>query len=585
MGKSKKKYSLRMRMLQINVSVALVSFLLCGSLFVISVSVLIGKYVNHDLDFLMTEISDNLANRLEYTKSTVYAIRASSVLMQYLQSGATDMEAVQLNEEFMKAVDINHSKNQGNEGEPVVEKVYLFTDDGAYITDFYYALISSEIERSDRIVENVRNVYLKLRGSENGFVTYYYQYGGALYLACPVLDDTMEEQGQVIFEMNLQAMKSILHETDNYQGAFWAVYTENGGIVTASEDFGIKDGAWRDTSHAKPYTGRVDAEDYRLYNRDLGMGLRVSLGIPENHAVRILYDSLKIYIVGIVLILLAGLISFGLFTYQMTKPMDEVTKKLKQVQEGDFGTKLPDYDNKEFHEISATFNQMTKEIDHLINEVYEKQLLVKETELKFLQTQMNPHFMFNVLNAFALQAGMDGNDKLSRGLSTFSQLIQAKIYRKDTEKVRIRQELEYVRYYLEIQNFRYGEQLSYSIVIPDELFDCFIPKLCIQLVVENAVVHGLEPKMEKGSVEIKGHREKGNVVVTVSDDGVGFDMEGEIVLPLKTTADRSHNRVGLNNVNDIIKLMYGAEYGIRIFSRKGQGTRVIIRIPADTGET
>lgn len=585
MIKNKKKYSLRMRMLKINVSVALVSFLLCGSLFVISVSVLIGKYVNHDLDFLLTEISDNLANRLEYTKNTVYAIRASAILMQYLQSGETEMETVRLYEEFMEAVDINHSKNQGNDGEPVVEKVYLFTEEGEYITDFYYALISSEIKRSDRIAENVWSVYQKLRGNENGFITYYYQYGEALYLACPVLDDTMEEQGQVIFEINLQSMRSIMHEAANYQGAFWVVYTEDGKIVTTSEDFRITDGAWRDTSHAQPCTVRIGTEDYRLYNRDLGMGLRVSLGIPENHAILILYDSLKIYIVGIALILLAGLISFGVFTYQMTKPMDEVTKKLKQVQEGDFGTKLPDYDNKEFHEISATFNQMTKEIDHLVNEVYEKQLLVKEMELKFLQTQMNPHFMFNVLNAFALQAGMDGNDKLSRGLSTFSQLIQAKIYRKDTEKVQIRQELEYVRYYLEIQNFRYGEQLSYSIAIPDELFDYFIPKLCIQLVVENAVVHGLEPKMEKGSVEIEVLKKEENVVVTVTDDGVGFDAEGEIVLPLKTTADKSHNRVGLNNVNDIIKLMYGTEYGIRIFSRKGQGTRVIIKIPADTGET
>lgn len=326
--------------------------------------------------------------------------------------------------------------------------------------------------------------------------------------------------------------------------------------------------------------------DYRLYNRELGMDLRVALGIPENHAIRILYDSLEIYIVGIALILVAGLISFGVFTYQMTKPMDEVAKKLKQVQEGDFGTKLPDYDNKEFHEISATFNQMTKEIDHLVNEVYEKQLLVKEMELKFLQTQMNPHFMFNVLNALALQARIDGNDKLSRGISTFSQLIQAKIYRKDTEKVQIRQELEYVRYYLEIQNFRYGEQVSYSIAIPDELLDYYIPKLCIQLVVENAVVHGLEPKMEKGSVGIEVRKQDGNVVVTVSDDGVGFDTEGEIVLPLKkTTADKSHNRVGLNNVNDIIKLMYGKEYGIHIFSRKGQGARVTIQIPVDTGET
>lgn len=96
-------------------------------------------------------------------------------------------------------------------------------------------------------------------------------------------------------------------------------------------------------------------------------------------------------------------------------------------------------------------------------------------ELKFLQTQMNPHFMFNVLNALALQAQIDGNGELSKKISTFSQLIQAKIYRSDTEKVQIKQELEYVKYYLEIQEFRYENNLTYSIQMEKELRNITYP--------------------------------------------------------------------------------------------------------------
>ena len=203
-------------------------------------------------------------------------------------------------------------------------------------------------------------------------------------------------------------------------------------------------------------------------------------------------------------------------------------------------------------------------------------------ELKFLQTQMNPHFMFNVLNALALQAKIDGNDELSGKISVFSQLIQAKIYRSETEKVQIRQEMEYVRYYLEIQKFRYGDSLTYSVQVEEGVEECYIPKLCIQLVAENAVVHGLEPKMGGGRVDITAGQRDGKIQITVTDNGVGFGIDGEVSLPLKTeSGDKSHNHVGLNNADSIIKLMYGKEYGIRIYSTAGEGTKVTITIPLD----
>ena len=137
-------------------------------------------------------------------------------------------------------------------------------------------------------------------------------------------------------------------------------------------------------------------------------------------------------------------------------------------------------------------------------------------------------------------------------------MIQAKIYRSDTEKVQIKQELEYVKYYLEIQEFRYENNLTYSIQMEKGVEEYYIPKLCIQLVVENAIVHGLEPKLGKGNVEVDIRKEDKHISICVNDNGIGFDMDGEVLLPLKAKeADKVHNRVGLNNVNNIIKLMYG----------------------------
>ena len=207
-------------------------------------------------------------------------------------------------------------------------------------------------------------------------------------------------------------------------------------------------------------------------------------------------------------------------------------------------------------------------------------------EMKFLQTQMNPHFMFNVLNTIALQAQLDGNKEVYRMISSFSQLIQAKIYRDKSEKVKIRQELEYVNYYLYLQSYRYGDRLQYEINIQkEELIEYYIPKLCMQLIVENAVVHGIEPKIENGLVKVSIYEENGCICIDTEDDGIGFETEGEILLPLETKRfDKNHNQVGLNNANHIIRLMYGEPYGIRVFSNPGKGSKICIRLPFDDGK-
>ena len=131
------------------------------------------------------------------------------------------------------------------------------------------------------------------------------------------------------------------------------------------------------------------------------MDLQVFLGIPENHAMMLMYSSVRIYVLLIAVITGCGCLFLLVLIYRLTKPIEEITDKLQAVKEGNFETKLPAYDSREFNEISEVFNEMTAYVNNLIKEVYEKQISIKEMELKFLQTQMNPHFMFNVLNTLS----------------------------------------------------------------------------------------------------------------------------------------------------------------------------------------
>ena len=542
MKKEKGRYSLRMRMMIMNLAIAFTSILICGVLFVMSVSQLFGKYANKDVDFMLTEVSDNLKGKISFPRGIIYRIRSSEMLMEYLDADdeqASEQEKQAILNELEEKVFIEDEANLSGGNEPVVEAVSLITEKGTFYTDFYYALTYVDVEHYNKIFGNVYKDF-KDAGDRDSYCVIEDQ---EIYFIYALYNDDMSRCGNVLFQLNADAIKKTMEDLKIYTESFWKLYHEDEVILGEPEE--------------------------EMQNISLQGSFH--------------YEPLSMYILGSVIVLLAGIAGFAFFTYKMTHPMQEIAGKLRQVQKGDFETKLPEYDSNEFHEISVTFNGMTEYIHHLVSLVYEKQLVVKDMKLKFFQMQMNPHFMFNTLNSIALQAKMDGNEEISKQLSSFAQLIRAKIYRNENEKVKIKNELEYTKYYLELQNFRFGDRLKYEIHIQkEELLEYYIPKLCIQLVTENAVVHGIEPSLKDGTVKVEIYEQDDSIYIDVIDDGVGFWKDGEISLPIQMEDESElHNHVGLNNVIHIIQLMYGEEYGISIYSLREKGTRVRIHVPFD----
>lgn len=585
MKKKKRRYSIRIKMMGINSFIVLISFLLCGSLFVGSVSILIRKYINSDMDFFLTELTDNLSEKFEYMEKNISEIRTSSILMSYLTSDVEIDDKQEIKKEFSHLIDINNLDNQRNDWKPIIEEVYLLRMDASYIADYYYMLVSDEIQENYQEVYGLWSEFAKERAHIPGFESKVVIRDGSIYVLCPILDDKLAMCGTAIYKLNQMSLQSIMTELGNYDHGFWIMFDKEQNVLDGQFEKNPEEALCHLYEPEKvPYSCELYGESYRLYHRELGVDVYLLLGIPENHAEKILYESLDIYVVMIATVLLVGLISFAIFTYKITKPLEDVSQKLRSVQAGDFHTKMPEYEEKEFYEISNGFNHMTSEINHLITEVYEKKILLKELELKFLQSQLNPHFIFNVLNAISLQANIDGNKQLGQTISTFSKLIQAKIYRSDLEKVKIRQELEYAQYYLQIQEFRFGNRITYSIDVDEGLMEYYIQKLCIQLIVENAVIHGLEPKVCGGTVCIRGYKDGQDIIIEIQDDGVGFESNDTLELPLKkTNSGSTHNQVGLNNIHAILQLRYGKQYGLTITSKRNEGTTVKIRIPFDDG--
>ena len=286
--------------------------------------------------------------------------------------------------------------------------------------------------------------------------------------------------------------------------------------------------------------------------------------------------------IGITVIIIIASVFIGIIlSLRFTRFIRDLLSVINRVKVGDYEIKMPAYSDSELNLLSDTFNNMTYEIKYLINQVYEKQLLIKETEFKFLQSQMNPHFLFNTLITIGYKARLSKDETIYQMVTSLTQLLQAGIYTNSQTKVPIRQELEFIEFYLYLQKMRFQDKLEYNINL-----DLVLPKLSIEPLVENAVVHGIEEKIGKGTVELNIYQEKDSIYFEVTDDGNGFES-GSIDLDDSETVimrKKGHNSIGLLNTHKRIKLMYGEAYGIHIESHISKGSKVTVRIPVDRSE-
>ncbi|MEK3879478.1 sensor histidine kinase [Paenibacillus sp. FSL M7-0420] len=333
---------------------------------------------------------------------------------------------------------------------------------------------------------------------------------------------------------------------------------------------------------------KLGQETYLAASRSIGTtGLTFIAGIPKKQVLSRLSGSMHNYIWIITLIAFVSLAAGILISLRFTRVVRDLLRSIRKVKKGDYNSKMPAYKDAELNQLSNTFNHMTDEISYLIKEVYEKHLLIKESEIKFLQAQMNPHFLFNTLITIGYKAKLSRDETVYRMVSSLTELLQASIYSNSLAKIPIRQELDFIKFYLYLQKERFEDKLEYTIQIEDDaLLDLLLPKLSAQPLVENAVVHGVEKKLGKGMIHIHIYRRNGSVFFEIKDNGNGFDQIPQDWNNFEnlTIRKQGHNNIGLINTHKRVKLIYGEPYGIEVESEPGAGSKVTLHIPTDLGE-
>ncbi|WP_028610665.1 sensor histidine kinase [Paenibacillus harenae] len=287
-----------------------------------------------------------------------------------------------------------------------------------------------------------------------------------------------------------------------------------------------------------------------------------------------------IIIIFIVLFVAILLVAVG-FANGITEPIERLNAKMKKVQLGNFdyadepGDRALAMD--EAGQMHRNFRIMVERINELIHENYVKQLTIRDTEFKALQAQINPHFLYNTLESINWSAKLSNQTHISQMVEALGSLLRTSINQKEP-LIPISQELEIIGHYVTIQKYRFEERLDFHIDVPDMLLTCRIPKLSLQPLVENAINYGLEQMIDTCSIKIHAYTDQELLFITVQDNGPGMEISFVEQL-LGGQVKTKGSGLGLKNIEDRIKLLYGEAYGLSVESAPNEGTKVILMLP------
>lgn len=303
----------------------------------------------------------------------------------------------------------------------------------------------------------------------------------------------------------------------------------------------------------------------------------------------LLVSKKEIIIPLIILTLLALVVAFLIskrIVSQTAKPIRELTEHMQEIELGKLGVEIDTQsDTEEIQCLTASFKEMVYKIEGLIEQVEDNQKKLRKSELKVLQSQINPHFLYNSLDTIIWLEEREECEKVVQMTAALARYFRLSLS-KGKEVITIYEEVEHVKHYLQIQKIRYASKLAYTIEVSPDIFDEMIVKIVLQPLVENALYHGIKDLEEGGYIRVLGFREGNNIILEVYDNGKGMSREQiKNILKAPSSTSITKGGVAIKNVHERIQVYFGQDYGLSYESEYGKWTKVRITIPViETGE-
>ncbi len=400
---------------------------------------------------------------------------------------------------------------------------------------------------------------------------------GTLWLSKAIEGGDGEIIGYVVMEITTTAFQDLLNSFA-MDGQSLMIMDRFGYLIYSSDNIYLSKDTTRNIidAHGKGRLSVLKGEDrFSFLKKDDRYGYYIFLTIPAGMSSEAVHLMKWIGLLGLVVAMgFSGFVSFML-SRGLTRPINDLKQAIENVEKGNLDTRISSNRMDEFGDLSNSFDRMNENLQLYTKELVDREREILEIRIRLLQAQLNPHFLYNSLDTIKWMARMNGVSSVADIVNDLAQILRCSI--SSSQFISLREELDVVESYIGIQKIRFSDRFTHEILVPRELWDIQIPKLILQPIVENSIIHGLAER-EEGHIVIHGGLKDENLVLTIEDNGCGIPEDMSIKFN-QGEFENNKGHLGLYNIYYILKLYYGEDYGIHIVSSVGEGTKTYITLP------
>lgn len=414
-----------------------------------------------------------------------------------------------------------------------------------------------------------------------------------MYAAGKLLGKDGTLEGYIVISMRAENFEKVLHDKGNNKAEvaildpYWRTIYDSGSLQAEQIREELMDG--------HKLLGVYRAGE--LLIQPLGdSGLYTVLSCPSVFSTEVLNSMYSVLIVMLTISVILCVLVASHLGRNMTRPIERMNTAMRTLQEGDLTVRIASDREDELGQMSRNFNIMANELEQSVQDKVEKQKELNASHIAMMQAQLNPHFLYNTLDTMKWVAKANHIPEIATMAAGLAKILRTSISKR--QFIYLKEELELVNCYVDIQKIRFNDKFTYSVELKEGLEECVIPKLIIQPIVENSVLHGLK-ESEEGNIRVRITEKDSVLCIEVTDDGCGAPKERMDAINHRRQ-EQLVGHIGVSNVDTIIRLTYGEEYGIHMESlaENGEngtdrqetedesavhGTKVTLRLPAKYG--
>lgn len=529
---------------------------------------------------VLEQTQQNIIEKVDFinTKLTDYDLITSDFL--YFTQGVT--EYLRQNQDVLTQQQIDEanqflSKNISaiiTDNNPEVLNVKLFNEYGdLYINSAIYTNTLEEVKAyADSIRTYARQCHGKLIICQNPNTPYLVTIARNVYV--PTLKESNHEIGFLMLDVTIDSLEKDIQMQQNADSIFLLLTDKDGKILVNGTNLSNDkcEELLNGTQKGKYLINKVQLAYSDCYVTSI---INESLLFRDTH--HLFQIEIGIMLLSILIVISAILYAGNMISVQV----QAFIQKLNATSEIDKNAYIEIQSQDEFKELGNVYNKMLSRIDNLIQTVYVNELLTKNAQLETLQAQINPHFLYNTLDCINSLVEFNEKENVQKVVTSLANIMKMSI--KGHTFITLEEDISYINQYIFIQKMRFQDKLLFLVEIPEHLYQYYVPKLILQPIVENAIVHGVEEISETGMIGVIGSEDEENIYISIKDNGNGIPKEViQQLQEMDSKAGVSTQHIGIFNIQKKLQILYGPKYGLKISTLKPHGTSVTICIPKST---